>query len=258
MDLEAEYNNRARVPGHPAVMRRWQAEADGYRAAHPPRVVAYGPGERERMDLFPAGDGGAWVMFIHGGYWQALDGGGFSWVARALNGHGVGVAIPTYDLCPQVRVGDIVEQMDAACDALAAETGVAPVVSGHSAGGQLAACLLSKGRARAAVAISGVFDLEPLIPTSLNAALRLDAAEARAASPIRWPVPHGAVLDCVVGGAESGEFLRQGRDMATVWTAAGAHTRFEALPGLDHFTVLDPLFDGNSALVRRLVELAKA
>lgn len=258
MDLEAEYNNRARVPGHPAVMQRWKAEAEGYRAERPPRVVAYGPGAREVMDLFPARDGDGWVMFIHGGYWQALDGGWFSWAARALNGHGVGVAVPTYDLCPAVRVADIIDQMRAACDVLAAETGRAPVVSGHSAGGQLAACLLSDGRARAAVAISGVFDLEPLIPTSLNAALGLDAGQARAVSPLHWPVPPGAVLDCVVGGAESGEFLRQSRDMADVWAAAGAQTRYEALPGLDHFTVLDPLFDGNSGLVRRLVELARA
>jgi len=258
VDHEAEYNNRARVPGHPAVMARWKAEAEAYRAVNPPPVLAYGPGAREIMDLFPACDGGACVMFIHGGYWQALDGGWFSWVARALNSHGVGVAIPTYDLCPAVWVADIIGQVRAACDALTAETGGAPVVSGHSAGGQLAACLLSDGRARSAVAISGVFDLEPLIPTSLNAALRLDAVEARAASPIHWPVPQGAVLDCVVGGDESPEFLRQSRDMAEVWGAAGARTRFETLPGLNHFTGLDPLFDGNSALVRRLVELAKA
>ena len=122
----------------------------------------------------------------------------------------------------------------------------------------MAACLLSKGRASAAVAISGVFDLEPLIPTSLNAALDLSPTEARALSPIHWPVPAGAVLDCIVGGAESEAFLNQSRDMAARWDAQGAETRFEALSNLNHFTVLDPLFDADSPMVERLAALAHA
>jgi arylformamidase len=120
----------------------------------------------------------------------------------------------------------------------------------------MAACLLADGRASAAVAISGVFDLEPLIPTSLNIALDLNTAEAHALSPIRWPAPAGAVLDCVVGSSESEAFVDQSRDMAARWGEAGAETRFEALPGLNHFTVLDPLFDAQSTLVRRLADLA--
>ena len=126
----------------------------------------------------------------------------------------------------------------------------------------MAACMLSEGRAAAAVAISGVFDLAPLIPTSLNAALRLDAAEAAALSPIHWPVPNGStpggtVLDCVVGGDESAEFLRQSRMMADLWGAKGVETRYEALPGLNHFTVLEPLADADSPLVKRIVDLVK-
>ena len=126
----------------------------------------------------------------------------------------------------------------------------------------MAACMLSEGRASAAVAISGVFDLAPLIPTSLNVALRLDEAEAAAQSPIHWPVPDGStpggtVLDCLVGADESPEFLRQSRMMADLWGVRGVDTRYEALPGLNHFTVLDPLFDPDSALVKRIVQLAK-
>ena len=126
----------------------------------------------------------------------------------------------------------------------------------------MAACMLSEARASAAVAISGVFDLRPLIPTSLNAALQLDELDAAALSPIHWPVPNGStpggtVLDCLVGGDESPEFLRQSRMMADHWGAQGVDTRYEALPGLDHFTVLDPLFNPESALVRRIVDLAK-
>lgn len=262
MDFEAEYNNRARVPDHPAVMAMWRERAQAARATHAYSTVAYGPGEREAMDLFEAGPGAPLAMFIHGGYWQALDRSWFSGVAPALLSHGVSVAVPSYDLCPTVSLSVIVGQMRAAADLLRARTGKRPMVFGHSAGGHMAACLLSEGRASAAVAISGVFDLAPLISTSLNDALGLEPLGAAALSPIHWPAPNGGapggtVLDCIVGGDESPEFLRQSRDMAAVWAARGAETRFEALAGLNHFTVLDPLFDAGSGLVQRLVELAR-
>jgi arylformamidase len=267
IDLEAEYNNRARVPDHQAVMLRWRDAAQAARDARPPLELAYGPGEREVMDLFSAGpspDSGAPVaVFLHGGYWQALDRSWFSGIAPSLNAHGVSLAVPSYDLAPAVRLGHILRQVRAAVDAVRQRTGARPVVFGHSAGGHLAACMLSEGRAVAAVAISGVFDLAPLIPTSLNVALRLDAAEAAALSPIHWPVPDGStpggtVLDCLVGADESPEFLRQSQMMADLWAARGVETRYQALPGLNHFTVLDPLFDRDSAMVRRIAELARS
>lgn len=261
-DLEAEYNNRARVPDHQAVMLRWRSAAEAARAARPPQEIAYGPGEREVMDLFSAGDDAPVAVFLHGGYWQALDRSWFSGLAPALLAHGVSLAIPSYDLAPAVRLGHTLRQVRAAVEAVRERTGARPVVFGHSAGGHMAACMLSEGRASAAVAISGVFDLAPLIPTSLNVALRLDEAEAAALSPIHWPVPDGStpggtVLDCLVGADESSEFLRQSKMMADLWAARGVETRFQALPGLNHFTVLDPLFDKDSAMVRRIVDLAR-
>ncbi|HYC99010.1 alpha/beta hydrolase [Brevundimonas sp.] len=262
IDLEAEYNNRARVPDHQAVMLRWRDASGAARAAWPPLEIAYGPGEREVMDLFSAGDDAPVAVFLHGGYWQALDRSWFSGLAPALLARGVSLAIPSYDLAPAVRLGRILGQVRAAADAVRARTGARPAVFGHSAGGHMAACLLSEGRASAAVAISGVFDLAPLIPTSLNIALRLDQAEAAALSPIHWPVPDGStpggtVLDCVVGADESPEFLRQSKMMADLWGARGVETRYEALPGLNHFTVLDPFFDKDSALVKRIADLAR-
>ena len=262
LEPESEYNNRARVPDHPATMQRWREAAEAARAAHPPQTIPYGTGEREVMDIFSAGDDAPVAVFLHGGYWQALDKDCFSGLAPALLRHGVGLAVPSYDLAPAVRLGRILSQVRAAVETIRARTGRRPVVFGHSAGGHMAACMLSEGRASAAVAISGVFDLAPLLPTSLNAALRLDETEAAALSPIHWPVPNGSTpggtsLDCVVGGDESPEFLRQSRDMAEHWGGRGVETRYEALPGLNHFTVLDPLFDAQSALVRRIVALAK-
>lgn len=263
MDLEAEYNNRARVPDHMTVMGRWKAAAEAARAARPPETLPYGPGPREVMDLFSAGPDAAIAVFLHGGYWQALDKDWFSGVAPALLHHGVSLAVPSYDLAPTVRLGTILKQVREAVDLVRARNGsVRPVVFGHSAGGHMSACMLSEARASAALAISGLFDLRPLIPTSLNTALDLDENEAAALSPIFWPIPNGStpggtVLDCLVGGDESPEFLRQSRMMADHWAGNGVQTRYEALPGLNHFTVLDPLFDPDSAMVKRVAALAK-
>ena len=262
IDPEAQYNNRAAVPDHPAVMARWKADAAAARAARPPVELAYGDRLREVMDLWEAAPDAPVAVFIHGGYWQALDKGWFSWIAPPLLERGISVVIPSYDLCPDVSLSRIVHQMRAVADLLKARTGARPFVFGHSAGGHLAACLLSEGRASGALAISGVFDLEPLVGTSLNTALGLTPMTARALSPIHWPPPNGGApggtaLDCVVGGAETAEFLRQSRDMAALWEAKGATTRFEALDGLNHFTVLDPLADAESGLVKRIVEMVK-
>ena len=110
----------------------------------------------------------------------------------------------------------------------------------------------------AAFALSGLFDLEPLVGTSINGALRLDAAEARRLSPLFWPPPQGRSLDAVVGGEESAEYLRQSRTIAEGWGAAGVATRYEAVPGANHFTVIAPLADPASPAVRRLADLARA
>ncbi|MBY0338010.1 MAG: alpha/beta hydrolase, partial [Acetobacteraceae bacterium] len=125
MDLEAEYNNRARVPDHPAHLARWQREAAAFRAAHPPETLRYGAGEREAMDLFrPAGaTDPPGALFLHGGYWQAL---GREWVshcAAGLLGRGVAVGVASYDLCPAVPLAAICAQAEAAAAALAARLG---------------------------------------------------------------------------------------------------------------------------------------
>ena len=263
IDLEAEYNNRARVPDHGNAMGQWKAAAGAARAAHPPETIAYGPGPREVMDLFSAGPDAPIAVFLHGGYWQALDKDWFSGLAPAFLEHCVSLAVPSYDLAPTVRLGTILKQVRAAVDLIRARNGgQRPVVFGHSAGGHMAACMLSEARASAAVAISGVFDLRPLIDTSINTALGLDANTAAALSPIFWPIPNGStpggtVLDCLVGADESPEFLRQSKMMADHWGNNGVETRYEELPGLNHFTVLEPLLDADSAMVKRVVGLAK-
>jgi arylformamidase len=141
------------------------------------------------------------------------------------------------------------------------------VVSGHSAGGHLAACMLATDWSAfdaslpsnpviAAYAISGLFDLGPLVDTSINKALGLDPTTARAASPLFWRPPTRGSLDAVVGEAESAEYFRQSRTIVDLWGRAGVATRFGAVPGANHFTAIAPLSDPNSPMVLRLKELA--
>jgi arylformamidase len=258
MNLQAEYDNRARVPEHPTHIEGWKRDAAAWRLACPRSELdlAYGAGAREQLDLFHAGpaDEAPIALFIHGGYWQALDRTFASHCARGMNGRGITVAVPSYDLCPGVTLAEIVAQMRAACAFLWRRTGRRILATGHSAGGHLAAMLLATdwpahdaglppGLVHAALPISGVFELEPLLATSIGAGLRLAPAEAHALSP-RWMPAPGRPMHCVVGGAESSEFIRQSRDMAAAW--GGDVT---ALPGADHFTVIAPLADPASSLV---------
>jgi arylformamidase len=266
VDYEVEYNNRARVPENPALISGWARDAAAYRERHAPRSIPYGPGARNMIDLFPGDRQGPIVVFIHGGYWQALDGSFFSHLAGGLNAHGISVAIPGYDLCPDVTVEDIIQQMRTASRELA-RLGQPLVLSGHSAGGHLAACMLAtdwpgfdaslpKDLVIAAYAISGLFDLGPLVETSINKAMRLDHAAARAASPLFWKAPARGSLDAVVGENESAEYFRQSRTIVDRWGAAGIATRFGTVPNANHFTAIAPLADPLSPMTLRLKQLA--
>jgi arylformamidase len=267
-DYEAEYNNRARVPEHPSVIAGWARDAQAYRESGQNlfRRISYGPGARNIIEVFPSRNLGDMVVFIHGGYWQALDASFFSYLAAGLNAHGVSVAIPGYDLCPQVSVEDIIAQMRDAARELA-RLGRRLVVAGHSAGGHLAACLMATDWrsvdtalpadfVKAAYAISGLFDLGPLVSTSINNALRLDEAAARRASPLFWPAPSHGSLDAVVGEDESAEYHRQSRMIVDAWSSAGIKTSFAKIPAANHFTAIAPLADPASPMTLRLLELA--
>ena len=275
IDYEAEYNNRARVPDYEDIFARWAQEGELYRidALKRDRAelgLSYGDTPRQSVDLFMAdtGESAPIAMFIHGGWWRSLDPSQFSQMARGPNAHGVTVAVVGYDLCPNVGIGDIVEQMRRACIFLWQRFGRRLFVYGHSAGGHLTGAMVAtdwvslypKAPADlvpAGYAVSGLFDLSPLVGITPNQDFRLTPESARALSPASWPLAPGRVFDAVVGGLESSEFLRQSKLIAQAWQSTGK-TRYEEIPGKNHFTVIDAFADPQSAMTARVAELARS
>ena len=268
IDYEAEYDNRSRVPEHPQIVEAWARDAAAFRrTAEMEADIAYGPSARHRLDMFfPSPDHRPerLVMFIHGGYWRFFDKSYFSHLARGCLAAGLTVAMPSYSLLPAVRINDVIEDMRLACRFLAHRHGPPITVSGHSAGGHLAAAVLATGwgadgpRINAAQLISGLFDLLPLLETPHNAELRFGPAEARAASPLFWTPPVGKTAHLWVGSQQSSEFKRQSERLALTWGDAGVDTRCDEVPDANHFTAAAPLTDPHSDLTRDLVTLARS
>jgi len=286
--LDSQYNNRALVPGHAAHFERWATESANARRTLPCLLdLAYGAGAGETLDVFAAqgrrGGGLAPVLvFIHGGYWRSLDKADHSFVAAALARRGVCVVVPNYALCPAVTVPDICVQMVRAVAWVhrhIAVHGGDPwriTVAGHSAGGHLAAMLLAAqwpafdpalppSVVRNALSISGLFDLEPLRHTPfVRDALKLTPDQVRMASPVGFAAPPlteeggrlRGTLACVVGGDESAEFLRQNALLRQAWGKEVVPV-CEALPGLNHFSVLEALVDPRHRLHRLAMGLLR-
>ncbi|QJR14042.1 alpha/beta hydrolase [Usitatibacter palustris] len=263
--VEREYNNRLAVPEHPKFFERWERDSEFARKSLSSRLdLAYGPDPRHRIDLFPAKNPRGTLIFIHGGYWRALDKRMFAWLAPSWVAAGVNVANVNYRLCPQVGLDDITEDVLSATNLLMAQefTQGPVVVSGHSAGGYQVAALFATPRDRLAfdparivggVSISGLFELEPLLHYSANEDLRLDLDSARRLSLLEARRTITAPLVVAAGGAETSEFQRQSLDFADAWSP---QTRTSLiLPGLNHFSILDAFIERGQPLHRESLAL---
>jgi len=252
-DAEAQYNIRRRHPESPGYYERYDRESAAARASLSCELdVPYGPGPNETVDLFPAaGAGNPLLIFIHGGYWRALDKRDFSFVAPAFVAAGTSVALVNYALAPAVTVPDIVDQALRAVGWLHGHAGrlradpARIVVSGHSAGAHLAAMALRADRLgagwglRGGICLSGVYDLVALVRTSVNGALRLDAAAAAAVSPAHMDLPAGlAPMLALVGGGESDGFVAQTTAFAPRWERLAPGSSHAVLPDLNHYTIM--------------------
>ena len=275
--LDSQYNNRARIPEHPHLFDRWSRDSAIARDRSSRRLdVAYGPGPAETLDIFPSTRDDAPVLFfIHGGYWRALDKRDVSFIGPSFTREGAMVVLPNYALAPTVTIETIALQMVQALAWTwrhAALYGGNPkriTVAGHSAGGHLAALLLTCRWPQVGadlpgdllgggLAISGLFDLEPIRQTPfLQPDLRLTPASVRRLSPAGLPAPT-VPLYATVGGEESEEFLRQNDLIRTAWGETSVPV-CEAIPGANHLSVLDDLVDPHGrlhGLALRLLRLA--
>ncbi|MEL0018623.1 MAG: alpha/beta hydrolase [Rickettsiales bacterium] len=270
--LAAAYDNRGHVPECEGMFADWAARSRVARDRMTSRLdLRFGDGPQETLDLhLPAAPGGAVHAFIHGGYWRALDKSEFSYLCEPLVDAGAIVANVNYDLCPAVSVETIVGQTRAALAWLyrnAEDFGAGDPrvhVSGHSAGGHLAAMMLATDwpaygadlpadMIRSVTTISGVFDLDPIPHLPTNEDIRLDADMAHRMSPQFLDPAHDAPMTVFAGGGELSEFVRQSKDFADAWSGKLSAVEYVELAGLNHFSIVDGMDRPDDPIVRRMI-----
>jgi arylformamidase len=263
--LDRAYDNMGAVADSGAWLARWR-EAGAARRAMPGAVLdqAYGPRERNRIDLFPSGaEGAALLLFFHGGYWQRNAKEGFACMADGPLARGIDVALAGYTLCPGATMTEVVAEARAAVAWVLANAPALGfplrrlLLSGWSAGAHLAASCVGDPRVDAALLISGLYDLAPIQAGGLNDALRMDPGEAERLSPIRHIAPSRARLVIAWGEDELPELRRQSAAFAAAWAARGNAAATLSVPGANHFSILDALVRPDGALTEAAVSLAR-
>ncbi|MGH7090452.1 MAG: alpha/beta hydrolase [Stellaceae bacterium] len=265
--LDAAYNNSAAVglERRDRYLADWTERTRALAArVGAKRDLRYGDGARHRLDFYPAANAGAPLfVFIHGGYWQISDKENYGCVAAGLLTHGIPVAALEYTLAPAIRMDGIVAEMRSALAFLrreAAALGAAPrfVVSGHSAGGHLAAMLLDEPQVAGVLPISGLFDLEPIRLSYLNDKVGLDADAARRNSPILRIPDAAPPLAIACGASELPEMRRQSADYHAALRAKGLAAELLTLDGHDHFSILEELAASDGRLTAAARQLLRA
>ena len=263
---EVQYNPRLSVADAASIIPGWRRRALATRERHPPMGdLKYGPHPRENIDLFRAPNAKGTVVYIHGGYWRMLSKLETSWIADGFLEQSYSVALINYPLCPDVTLTDIRASSIRAFAYLWKQVlnegeRNAIAVTGHSAGGHLAALHLAvnwsayglpENPIAGVLPVSGIFDVAPLMHTTMNDDIRITQEAAPALNLMATPLRSKAELLFAVGGDEPEEFHRQSKDMAAAWSVLSP--RVISLPGTNHFTVIDSLADGNGVLNREVV-----
>ena len=260
MDLSDDYVNGAYIPAADGFPPRWAEKAAQSRMDMGARAKLdqpYANRDREKLDLFlPEGEPSGLFVFVHGGYWKAFDKSSWSHLAVGMLARGRAVAMPSYDLCPDVRIAEITRQVASAVRYVASQIDGPISMAGHSAGGHLVARMLDRQilapeigqRIDAVIPISPLSDLRPLMQTDMNETLQIDAKEAVAESPVLMTERYPAKTTIWVGSAERPAFLDQASALAKAWSAPCVID-----PNKHHFDVIDPLEDPESAMVQTLL-----
>jgi len=261
--LDAGYDNSAAVAGSAGILADWQRRSAALRARIAgPRDVPYAAAPAARLDFFPTGRRRApTLLFFHGGYWQRNAKEGFSFIAEGPLAGGINVAVAGYTLAPAARMDAIAAEARAAASWLGAhlgDWGADPdrlFAAGWSAGGHLTALVMGETAIRGGIAISGIYDLEPIRLCYLNDKLGLDPDEARRNSPLLELPGRAGRLIVAVGADELPELRRQSRDYAEAWRRRGLPGAFQELPGCHHYAALEQLAGPGAALACALAEL---
>lgn len=259
VDYDDAYSNAAYIADADDYPARWAAQSQAFRDSLGARAqsgLPYGEGPRQVFDLFqPEAQPKGTVIFVHGGYWRAFDSSSWSYLAAGPLAQGWTVAMPSYDLCPNVHIAQISRQVAAAVRKIAEQTEGPLSLVGHSAGGHLVARVLDVAlmpdgvadRLHHVVPFSPLSDLRPLLRTAMNEEFRLSEEEAAAESPLLMADRHEIPTTVWVGGDERPAFLDQARWLAEAWDAGQV-----IVPGKHHFNVVDVLADPSGDLVRTL------
>jgi arylformamidase len=261
--LDAAYNNGAAVAERDTIVADWAARSAEVRREHPEHLdLRYGDAPRERLDLFLAADPNAPTLaFIHGGYWQMNDKENFAFLAEGPLALGINVALIGYTLAPAARLDGIVAEVRHAAQWLAGRLGhfgadtARLYVSGWSAGGHLTASTITLPVVRGGLAISGIFDLEPIRLSYLNERLGLDEAEAERNSPLLHMPPMAGELIVAYGTSELPELQRQSIEYGQAWVERGLPGHVLPVDGANHFKILETLADPKGVLAQALVAL---
>jgi acetyl esterase/lipase len=263
-DLDRGLNNGAAVAGSGDIVAGWDRRSAELRATHSDHLeLRYGPRERNRIDFLKAREKAPTLVFIHGGYWQMRAKEAFTLFAEGPIAHGINVALIGYTLAPEATLEEIVAEINRGLDFLAEQLPALGgdanriAVSGWSAGGHLTAMALSHPRVKGGVAISGIYDLEPIRHSYLNEKLRLDEAMSRRNSPIMQAGGPIKPLALTTGSGELPLLRRQTADFAAHRTKYGLPVSYEEIPGADHFTIMDQMLrpDGRITLmIKQLFE----
>lgn len=267
-DWDDAYENTLNIPQGSEYPANWQAQAALFRSQHSAECdIPYGKDARQQYDLFRpdasqhAISKGLFV-FVHGGYWQRTDKSYWSHLASGPLQAGWAVAMPSYVLCPDAGIADIVSMIAKAIDHAAEAVDGPIILAGHSAGGHLVQMMMcNDSTLKAAVqqrlhhvlSISGIADLRPLLKTRLNEALQLDLPSATGLSPVFKQPITTVPLTAWVGAGERSEFIRQNALIANIWRGLGATTRIVEENDRHHFNVIDGLCDSNSAMLRAVI-----
>jgi arylformamidase len=267
-DRDLGLNNGVHVPESADLVAGWERRSAEMRARHSAHLdLRYGQRERNRIDFFKAADKAPTLLFIHGGYWQTRAKESFASFAAGPMAHGINVALTGYTLAPDATLDQIVAEIHAAIDYLAEQLpalggdarGI--VVSGWSAGGHLTSMALSHPKVRAGMAISGIYDLEPIRHSYLNVKLKLDGPMSRRNSPMAQAGGVLKPLSLVVGDAELPLLRKQTADFAGHRAKYGLPVTYEEIPGANHFTIMNELASPAgriTTLIRQLFERTEA